>query len=243
MMTYCEAILRVLNLLARGAPGTLLLAAPGYPSRAVLRLETTDVPTLPVWVLDALEADREIRVSPALLTDDCREPVAVTTLYARFHPVVAASDDKGGFDVLDAVKIRDALAGFLPPAVLVDALREVVALWPLAEPLRDMAKARDFQRRIAERLGGAITPEIEMGQAPQVYGGPEIARPPSRKVPADDPGAFVSLAGRVRSAGVFAPWVAISLLDAGRAYTVDEITAALSPLTETETTPRKKARA
>jgi len=226
---YCAQLLALLQLIARAAPGSLLLSL-GRRDRAQLRLQAGERPilVLPTCVLAALESDQHIGVAPALGDDVVGEPISTAMIFARFRPSIVPSDDRGGYDVVgaDAAKIRDALASLtLAPACLVNALTEVVAFYPLRDPLRDMPRARALQRRLAERLGAVTQPEIEMAPPPQVYGYPS---PPSRKLPADDPGVFVPIAGKVRGAGVFAPWIMITMLNAERRYTLDEIDAALA---------------
>jgi hypothetical protein len=245
--TYCENVLALLNLLARAAPGELILDFFGTPERGDVKCSTgARLTVLPTPVLAALEADWHVRVVPALTSDASgRVPVSVAALYARFRPPVSF-DAKAGRHVAepDAAKIRDALAGFLPAALIVDALGEVTAWWPLREPLRDMVCARDLQRRLAERLGAATETDVEMAPPPRIIG-PGFARM-SHMLPADAPAAFVSIAGKCRDAGAFGPWVSIDVLDAARTYDVEEIAAALArPNTITtepdaETTSRRK---
>jgi hypothetical protein len=165
-------------------------------------------------------------------------------LWARWRPRVEFNRERG-HHVLDddATKIREALGTFLPPAFIADALGEAVAWWPLKTALRDMPGARDLQRRLAERLGAATEPDVEMTPPPRMHGSGYIV-PSSRKLPADDPAAFVSVSGKCQNVGMYGRWVTITTLDAERTYAVEEIEAALTPAPPepTETTRRKGAR-
>lgn len=237
--TECDTLLSLLNALARGAPGTTLIDG-GGGDRAVLRFALDDrLIALPSWLLAALESDWHVKVTPALMSDDCREPVSAAVLFARFRPAVEFVDCAWCVPKPEQAKIRDALAGFVPPAFVVDALREVVAVWPLREPLRDMTRARALQRRLAERLGTATANDVEMSP-PSKFHGPEFVQPVSRLVAADDPGAFISIAGKCKDVGTYGPLATIRAHDADRAYTLSEIEAALTPPTPETDTPKKR---
>jgi hypothetical protein len=262
--SYCDTLLALLNLLARAAPGTLLIDA-GAGDRAVLKCGAGDRPmtVLPSLILDGLESDWHIKLGPSLMSDDGREPLAVSALYARFRPRVSFDRDHGGHHVAepDAAKIRDALTGFLPPAFIIDALGEVTAWWPLREPLRDMTRARALQRRLAERLGAETALDVEMTPRPRFIGPGQVV-PASRMVAADAPDAFVSVAGKCRDVGMYGRWVTITTLDAERiqpvpigtgtlddaqagTYALEDIESALTHQTTTtepaaETTSRRK---
>ncbi len=118
-------------------------------------------------------------------------------------------------------RIREALAAFaLPPAQLIDAGPEVVALWLLEAPLavdRDPARALALLVGLAERLAGDVTT-------------------------AQDLGALLPLCGVIRNWNhELADHVDVVDVEPGRRYPVEQLEAALaSPQPAEAATPRRK---
>ena len=240
---HCASIKTALNLLAGSSagPGALCVDARslGRVGHQAYMLPVdargSAFHALPLALLALLEdGGWQLRVSVAVHDEAGTPPRALNALFASWVlPLEFRAPDGGAWRWYIApeqtARVRDALAAFpFAPSVLIDAGPEVIALWALTEPLRDMTRARTAQRALTERLGA------DSDARPQPGNRPVLA--------ADDPGVLVPLAGIVRGMGdTLPPLITLPLVEPARVYDLSDLERALAA-TESPAA-RKKAKA
>ena len=176
---------------------------------------------IPLPLLDAIRDAWGARVMPVTRAAGHPQDLASAFVYWRAETRFDRDTEWRYVVAPEAqARIREALGAFpMPPAQLVDAGPEIVALWPLDSPLavdRDPTRAIALLVALAERLGADV----------------EIAR---------DLAATLPLAGVIRGDWNHTDLVDIVDVEPARRYRVEDLEAALAtPQLAAEGTPRRK---
>ncbi len=228
-------ITALLNALARGAEGGVLDIHArsehglGYDHK-LPRIPRGGWTYLPAFVFDLLEAGWAVQFGAA-----ARQPgsgaefLSLCALFTAhrietdFKPAPGQSW-KWRRDEAAAANVLRWLREFSSaPAFIIDAFKEIVALWPLAEPICALDEARRLQRRLAELLGAA-TQQVTLRIPSTTTAGGSLL-----ETPADDPLAYLPMPGSIiRELGSPPPVVTFAAVAPDRSYPLAEIEAALS---------------
>lgn len=225
-MTFTGAIYSVLRCSfpeAASSSSTLATSPASSSDRFASRVSRLEPGWLPGPVLEALEAELELRVHPAVYAG--AHPSRVGALFARF--ILPPVQTRFGWEIPDelAADVGARLRAFsLPPSALIDGAQELVALWRLDRAL-DYQDALALQERLASALGASTEPVRYIG--PRLCSVHDV-----ELVDAHDPRLPIPLAGPVRGWDGRAPLTEIIVCDPTRTYPLEEIERAITGGTE-----------
>lgn len=232
-VSFTQALTAFLSAGARGAEGHEVHVHARSPhgigyQHLRLRIPAKLWTHLPQFAFSLLEAGWEARVGAAARHAGSEDFASLSILFAVFQLPLdfkSASGETARWH-RDEVAAADALRRLgqfaLAPGFIVDGFNEIAGIWPLVDPIRDLEHARRLQRRLADVLGGA-TKRVSLPVPSSTTAGGRLL-----EAPADDPLAFLPLAGAiVRQAGQPAPIVTFAAAAPEICYTVRQIEAAI----------------
>lgn len=200
---------------------------------------------LPPSALDPFEGTEEVvfTVSPAIrASNNSRYVLATAVAFVRWTLEPAFIGGVWRIPSEPRANVLTAIDGFAcQPSAVIDAGREIVAIWRLARPFDLVTEdgylgATRLQQRLANALGGSRTalPHIvHSGSGPNQL----------EHINAHDPVGFLPIAGMQTDLGVRGarPLIRVRDLHPSRVYTAEQLDAAASTLEAGSSTRTKRA--
>lgn len=233
-MTFTAALLGFLNALGHDAGDVQLEIHARSPAGVGYEQYIPTVPRggwrcLPPFAFTMLDSGWEVRIGAATRRARTSEFASLSTLFAvfslelDFRPIPGRESARWRREADAVAEVMARLAGFAaPPGFILDGFKELVALWPLRDPILDLDRARIMQRRLSETLG-ATTQTVGLPVRFSASAGGFVI-----ETPADDPMAFLPLPGSiVRQVGQLVPVVTFTAASPDRIYDIHKMEAAL----------------